>query len=127
MDVVRRGRATATVVHRCGASDIAGSSLRLPGLAEQHRWAIVAVAGTGRAPECLAGRQARGLDLGLDPKPGTGAERARNPGRRNGAGALDAVTFTLCVPEPLALASPAPGQLTVLTGMDRGIAVRSSA
>ena len=108
--------------HRCGASDIAGSSLRLPGLAEQHRWAIVAVwragggprrawlAGAGRrgggraawnvaGPGAArhgawrAGREARGLGR----EPGTGSERAGNLAARHGAYAPDAVTFTLSV------------------------------
>ncbi len=40
----RRGRLTATMGHRCCGNDIHGPPLRLPGPAEQHRWAIVAAA-----------------------------------------------------------------------------------
>ena len=47
IDVVRAGRATATMGHRCRGSSIYGPPLRLPALAEQHRWPIVAVAAGG--------------------------------------------------------------------------------
>ncbi len=47
MDAVRPGRVTASMGHRCGGNDIDGSSLRLPGPAQQHRCPIVAVRGRG--------------------------------------------------------------------------------
>jgi hypothetical protein len=47
IDAVRRGRATATMGHRCCGNDIHGPSLRYPGPAEQHQCPIVAVAAPG--------------------------------------------------------------------------------
>ncbi len=59
IDAVRRGRATASMGHRCCPGDIHGPLLRLPGPAEQHRCPIVAVAAQDWRPGAWCARSGR--------------------------------------------------------------------
>ena len=104
IDAAPSGRATATMGHRCCGNRIHGPSLRLPGPAEQHRWPIVAAAGPGRRR--VPGMPGAGHRDGGHREPG--AVRAGNWVARNDTAASDAVTFTLCAPEPAMLLATTP-------------------
>ncbi len=93
--------------HRCGC----------PRPAEQHRCPIVAVAARGAGGQVPGGPEARDLNDGhREP----GVERAGNRVARNGAVAPDAVTFTLCTPEPHRWAIVAVARTSLIATMAHG-------